>query len=442
VFNFLNSDKGKITNNFMHLQLMKLNKLDGNVDSLANRIANVRTWSYVSNKNDWVENQNYWINKTKLLEDRLSDRLHEEITKTFIDKRASVLARGLKQDMEFDTKILKNNDVMIDNQFIGKINGLKLELDFKKGALETDIKSLKKAARKTIGPELEKRIQIIIDTGLLDLKSDFKVYWNNSPIGKLSPGKDYLTPNIELLVDDMLEKNQRDMLTNFLEKWLKNKIKTTLKSLFDLKNLKDKNSSVKALAYQLYENNGVLMRDQVSNYIQKLDQSDRKILRDLGVKFGRYHVFLNKLIKPEPVSLRTLLWKNHHQQFLNLELPTFGLNFIHNDKIKNKNFMLICGFEKFNNFFVRIDILERLFVKIMNSNIGNSQEIKLVPEMLNLLGCNKDNFKQLLKIMSYKIVEKENEVFFKYVPKKKIKNEIKKNKKENPFGILKNLNLN
>ena len=442
VFNFLNSDKGKITNNFMHLQLMKLNKLDGNVDSLANRIANVRTWSYVSNKNDWVENQNYWINKTKLLEDRLSDRLHEEITKTFIDKRASVLARGLKQDMEFDTKILKNNEVMIDNQFIGKINGLKLELDFKKGALETDIKSLKKAARKTIGPELEKRIQIIIDTGLLDLKSDFKVYWNNSPIGKLSPGKDYLTPNIELLVDDMLEKNQRDMLTNFLEKWLKNKIKTTLKSLFDLKNLKDKNSSVKALAYQLYENNGVLMRDQVSNYIQKLDQSDRKILRDLGVKFGRYHVFLNKLIKPEPVSLRTLLWKNHHQQFLNLELPTFGLNFIHNDKIKNKNFMLICGFEKFDNFFVRIDILERLFVKIMNSNIGNSQEIKLVPEMLNLLGCNKDNFKQLLKIMSYKIIEKENEVFFKYVPKKKIKNEIKKNKKENPFGILKNLNLN
>ncbi len=442
VFNFLNSDKGKITNNFMHIQLMKLNKLDGNVDSLANRIANVRTWSYVSNKNDWVENQNYWINKTKLLEDRLSDRLHEEITKTFIDKRASVLAIGLKQDMEFDTKILKNNDVMIDNQFIGKINGLKLELDFKKGALETDIKSLKKAARKTIGPELEKRIQIIIDTGLLDLKNDFKVYWNNSPIGKLSPGKDYLTPNIELLVDDMLEKNQRDMLTNFLEKWLKNKIKTTLKSLFDLKNLKDKNSSIKALAYQLYENNGVLMRDQVSNYIQKLDQSDRKILRDLGVKFGRYHVFLNKLIKPEPVSLRTLLWKNHHQQFLNLELPTFGLNFIHNDKIKNKNFMLICGFEKFNNFFVRIDILERLFVKIMNSNIGNSQEIKLVPEMLNLLGCNKDNFKQLLKIMSYKIIEKENEVFFKYVPKKKIKNEIKKNKKENPFGILKNLNLN
>ena len=157
VFTYLNKDKGKITDDFMRLQLVKLDKLEGNVDSLSNRIANVRTWSYVSNKNNWVENQNYWIEKTKLLEDRLSDRLHEELTKTFIDKRASVLVRGLKQDMEFDTKILDDNKVMIDNQFIGKINGLKLELDLKKGALETDIKSLKKAARQTVGPELEKK---------------------------------------------------------------------------------------------------------------------------------------------------------------------------------------------------------------------------------------------------------------------------------------------
>ncbi len=94
VFKFLTSKKGLISEDYMRLQLMKLDKLDGNVDSLSNRIANVRTWSYVSNKNNWVENQSYWIEKTKHLEDRLSDRLHEELTKTFIDKRASVLARG------------------------------------------------------------------------------------------------------------------------------------------------------------------------------------------------------------------------------------------------------------------------------------------------------------------------------------------------------------
>ena len=74
VFKYLTSEKGKITDDYMRLQLVKLDKLDGNVDSLSNRIANVRTWSYVSNKNNWVENQSYWIEKTKHLEDRLSDR--------------------------------------------------------------------------------------------------------------------------------------------------------------------------------------------------------------------------------------------------------------------------------------------------------------------------------------------------------------------------------
>ena len=441
VFKYLNSKKGKITDEFMRLQLMKLDKLEGNVDSLSNRIANVRTWSYVSNKNNWVENQNYWIEKTKLLEDKLSDRLHEELTKTFIDKRASVLARGLKQDMEFDTKILENNDVIIDGQFIGKINGLKLELDLKKGALETDIKSLKKAARQGVAPELEKRIGIIIDTGLVELQNDSKIYWNKAIIGRLTPGKDYLNPNFELIVDDILEQNQKIRLTKFLEKWLKNKIETTLKSLIDLKDLKEKNSSIKALAYQLYENNGVLKRDQVIEYLKNLAQNERKILRELGVKFGRYHVFLHRLIKPEAVSLRTLLWKNYHQKYFDLQPPTFGLNFIDNKNQKNKNFMLLCGFEKFESFFVRIDILERLFMQIINSK--SDKEIKMIPEMLNLLGCNKDNFKKLLLNMGYRVIEKNDEVFFKYRPNKNNKKIYdKKISKESPFGILKNLNLN
>ena len=190
VFNFLNGKEGKISNDYMRLQLMKLDKLEGNVDSLSNRIANVRTWSYVSNKINWVENQNFWIEKTKLLEDKLSERLHEELTKTFIDKRASVLVRGLKQDMTFKTEIIEDDKVIIDKQFIGKLKGLKLELDLKAGALETDIKSLKKAARQTVGPELEKRIQTIIDTGLLEIKDNFKIYWKEFPIATLSPGKD------------------------------------------------------------------------------------------------------------------------------------------------------------------------------------------------------------------------------------------------------------
>jgi len=442
VFSFLNGAEGKITNDYMRLQLMKLDKLEGNVDSLSNRIANVRTWSYVSNKINWVENQSYWIEKTKLLEDKLSVRLHEELTKTFIDKRASVLARGLKQDMEFKTEIMEDDKVIIDEQFIGNLKGLRFELDLKAGALETDIKSLKKAARQTVGPELKKRIQLIIDTGLVEIKDDFKIYWKNFPIAKLMAGKDYLNPELSLIVDDILEANDRQKLSEFIEKWIQEKINIVLKSLIGLKNLKESNSSIKALAYQLYENNGVIKRDNVIEYLKKLGQEERKILRDLGVKFGRYHVFLFRLLKPEAVSLRTLLWKNFHQKYFDLKPPTFGLNFLDNKNIKDKDFMLLCGFENFDSYFVRIDILERLFVQIINSNPDKNSEIKLIPEMLNLLGCSKENFKRLIEKMNYKTIEKKNEMYFRYSPKKKIKKYLKKVDSSNsPFKILKGLNF-
>ena len=443
VFDFLNGINGKISNDYMRIQLMKLDNLDGNVDSLSNRIANVRTWSYVSNKINWVENQNYWIEKTKILEDRLSERLHEELTRTFIDKRASILARGLKQDMDFKTEIMENDKVVIDGQFIGNLKGLKFEMDLKAGALETDIKSLKKAARQTVGPELKKRIQLILDTGLIEIKNDFKIYWRDFPIAKLEQGKDYLNPEIFIIVDDLLDNKDKQNFSNFIEKWIKEKIELVLKSLIDLKNLKESNSSIKALAYQLYENNGVLKRENVTDYLKKLGQEERKILRELGVKFGRYHIFLYKLLKPEAVSLRILLWKNFHQKFLNLAPPTFGLNFVEDKNAKNKNFMLLCGFENFENYFVRIDILERLFVQIINSNPDKNKEIRLVPEMLNLLGCNKQNFQKLIEKMNYKTFEKENELYFKYHPKKIIKKSSKRIVTSNsPFKVLKNLNLN
>ena len=443
VFNFLNSKKGKITNNYMKEQLAILDKMEGNIDSLSNRIANVRTWSYVSNKVNWVENQDYWIERTKLLEDRLSDRLHEELTKSFIDKRASILARGLKQDMTFDTKIIENDKVEIDNQFIGTLKGLKLELDLKTGTLDTDLKSLKKAARQSIGPELSKRINQIIDTGLIEIKNDFKIYWGKFPIAKLSPGKNYLEPEFSLIIDDSIEANEQKKLQQYLEKWVKEKINDILKSLIELKTLKESNSSTRALAYQLYENNGVLKRENVSEYLKKLGQEERKILRNLGVKFGRYHIFLFKLLKPEAVSLRILLWKNYNQKFFDLLPPTFGLNFLENKDFKNKKFMLLCGFENFDEYFVRIDILERLFMQIINSNLENKTNIKLVPEMLNLLGCSKDNFLKLIKKMNYKVFETNSDTYFKYMKSPKItKKPIKKNiPKDSPFNVLKNISF-
>ena len=104
-----------------------------------------------------------------------------------------------------------------------------------------------------------------------------------------------MNPNFDLIIDDIIEQNTKHKLNEFINKWIHTKINTVLKSLIDLKNIKENNSSIKALAYQLYENNGVLKREQVSEYLKNLEQRERKILRELGVKFGRYHVFLHQL---------------------------------------------------------------------------------------------------------------------------------------------------
>ncbi len=443
VFNFLTGEESKIPNYYMKKQLSMLDKLDGNVDSISNRISNVRTWSYVANKSNWVENQDYWVERTKNLEDKLSDRLHDELTKTFIDKRASVLAKGLKQDIELKTQILEEEKVLINDQYIGILKGLKLQLDLKVDALDADIKSLKKAARQNVGPEITNRIQQIMDTGLIELRDNFKIYWRNDPIAKLAPGSDYLNPKIDLIIDEMIENNERNDLNDYLNKWIIKKIETELNSLIELKNIKENNPELRALAFRLYENNGVIKRSNIADYLKKINQDDRKKLRKLGVKFGRYHVFLFKLFKPSSVSLRILLWKSYNNKFLNLSPPTFGLNFVNNMKSTNKDFMLLCGFEKFDDIYVRIDILERLFLLIFNSEKEGKKEIKVVPEMLNLLGCSKENFKKLLKKMDYKIYEKEKELFIKYLPSKNkvSKRHDKKDYSNNPFSVLNQLVL-
>ncbi len=442
VFGFLTSGKKKVLNKYMKKQLNSLDKLEGNVDSISNRIANVRTWSYVSNKKGWVENQDYWIERTKILEDKLSDRLHEELTKSFIDKRASILARGLKQDIDLKTEITDQKNVLIDGQYIGELKGLKLNLDLKIDSLDTDIKSLKKASRQGVGPELVKRINQIINSNILKLKEDFKIYWGNDPIAYLTPGKNYLEPNLNLIADDILEFENRNRLQIHLEQWLKKFIREKLTDLVNLNNIEKNNNSIRALCYQLFENNGVLKRDLVSEFVKQLSLDNRKILRKNGIKIGRYHVYLHKIIKPEAVTTRLLLWKNYYRKNMNLKPPTFGLNFIIEKNNINSNFMLICGFEKFKNFYVRIDILERLFIKIIENT--KDKEVKLQSEMMNLLGCTKENFLKLLVLMGYKYKERNKEIFFQYKPfRKKVFEKLKKvNKDDNPFNILNNVNFN
>jgi ATP-dependent RNA helicase SUPV3L1/SUV3 len=437
VFKFLTTRKNKIPSSFMKDQLKGLEKDHGNVDLLSHRLSNVRTWSYVANKKNWVENSDYWVQLTKNIEDKLSDKLHDELTKSFIDKKISILSRSLKQDLMLNTKINDENKIYIDDQLIGELKGLKFFIEITSKTLDTDIKSIKKAARKGVEEELIKRVEEITAKGEIEISGENKILWKNYPIARLKKGSNYLNPEIEIIADDSLNLDSKLKLITYLNKWLNIYINKVLGDLIKLTKYKIENQYLRGLVFQLYENNGVVKRSEVDQLVKSVPAEERKKLWGMGIKIGRYHIYLPKMLKPKAVEFRIGLWKIFNILSDKNKIPQSGLNFLISKNFE-KNFLLLCGFEKFNEFFIRIDILEKLFIKILEST--KDRKFKINAEMMNLLGCSKENFYKLMSYMNYKKDKTVDTYIFKGERRKKEKL-IKFDKKENPFNKLLSLNI-
>ena len=437
VFQFLTTRKKRIPSIFMKEQLKGLEKEHGNVDLLSHRLSNVRTWSYVANKKNWVENSDYWVQLTKDIEDKLSDKLHDELTKSFIDKKISILSRSLKQDLILDTKINEENKIHIDGQLIGELKGLKFLIEITSKTLDTDIKSIKKAARKGVEEELVNRIKEILSKGEIEINSENKILWKGYPIARLKKGKDYLNPEIDIIADDSLNLESKTSLISYLNKWLYNYKNEVLGDLINLTKHEIKNQYLRGLVFQLYENNGVVKRSEIDQIVKSIPAEERKKLWGMGIKIGRYHIYLPKMLKPKAVEFRVNLWKTFYSLSDKNKIPQSGLNFLINQNFE-RNFLLLCGFEKFKEFYVRIDILEKLFIKIID--VTKDRKFKINAEMMNLLGCSKKNFFKLMNFMGYKKDKTVDTYIFSGERKKRDKL-IKFDKKENPFNKLLSLNI-
>ena len=437
VFQFLTTRKRRIPSSFMKDQLKGLEKDHGNVDLLSHRLSNVRTWSYVANKKNWVENSDYWVQLTKNIEDKLSDKLHDELTKSFIDKKISILSRSLKQDLVLNTKINEENKIHIDGQLIGELKGLKFLIEVTSKTLDTDIKSIKKAARKGVEEELIKRVDNIVSNGEIEISNENKIIWKDNPIAWLKKGNSYLNPEIDIIADDALSLDSKNKLILYLNKWLNDHIDKVLGDLIKLTKHKIENKYLRGLVFQLYENNGVVKRNNVEQIVKAIPTEERRKLWDMGIKIGRYHIYLPKMLKPKAVEFRVRLWKIFNNFSDKNEIPQSGLNFLINKDYDNK-FLLLCGFEKFKEFFIRIDILEKLFIKIIDST--KDRKFKINSEMMNLLGCSKENFYKLMNYMNYK-KDKSIDTYIFMGERKKKSSLIKFDKKENPFNKLLSLNI-
>ena len=192
------------------------------------------------------------------------------------------------------TEVKEDNKVLIDNQHIGELKGLKFHIEYTANTLDTDIKSIKKAARSGIKEELIKRVDKIINDKKIELENDNKIYWLNNSIGKVKKGTNYLSPEIDIIADDALPIETKNKLLLFLNKWLSDHINNELGDLINLTKIKIEDQYLRGLVFQIYENNGVIKRNKIENIIKLISKENRKRLWGMGVKIGRYHVFLQK----------------------------------------------------------------------------------------------------------------------------------------------------
>ncbi|RWO86966.1 helicase-related protein [Mesorhizobium sp.] len=411
---------GHVNENYMAEQVRRADTTEGDIDTLSHRIAQIRTWTFVSNRPGWLADQAHWQEKTREIEDRLSDALHERLTKRFVDRRTSVLMRRLRENTMPEAEISPTGTVLVEGHHVGELQGFRFTADQTAGG--EDAKAVRTAAQKALAAEFESRAERFgaSANGDIALGSDGTLRWIGAPIGTLVSGEDALKPRLVLLADEQLTGPARDKVAARAERFVNFQIESLLKPLVDLRNADQISGIGRGIAFQLVENFGLINRRDIAEEMKSLDQEGRAALRRLGVRFGAYHVFVPALIKPAPAGLVTLLWalKNDGK-----DKPGFG-DVVHAlasgrtsvviDPAFDKTFYKLAGYRNLGRRAVRIDILERLADLIRPATnwkpgLGqrpdgayDGQSFMVTPPMMSILGATADDMEEILKGLGYR----------------------------------------
>ena len=412
--------KGHVDENYMAEQVRRADSTDGDIDTLSQRIAQIRTWTFVSNRPGWLADPTHWQEKTREIEDRLSDALHERLTKRFVDRRTSVLVRRLRENSMLEAEISPTGTVVVEGHHVGELQGFRFTAD--QSANGEDAKAVKTAAQKALAAEFEARADRCAASanGDIALGSDGVLRWIGAPIGTLASGEDALRPRVILFADEQLTGPARDKVAARAERFVNFQIESLLKPLVDLKNADQITGIGRGIAFRLVEEFGLINRRDIAEDVKSLDQAGRAALRRLGVRFGAYHIFIPSLIKPAPAGLITLLWALAND---GKDKPGFG-DVVHAlasgrtsvviDPAFDRTFYKLAGFRPLGRRAVRVDILERLADLIRpalawKAGLGarpdgayDGQAFMVTPAMMSILGANADDMEEILKGLGYR----------------------------------------
>jgi ATP-dependent RNA helicase SUPV3L1/SUV3 len=399
IFGFLR-EWGRVPDDWIGAQVKRIDRTDGDIDTLSKRLAYIRTWTYVAQRTGWVDDESHWRGATRAVEDRLSDALHGALTQRFVDRRTSVLIRRLKQKESLVAEVNDKGEVTVEGQFVGRLEGFRFRLDATATAEEG--KTLRAAAVASLRPELHLRSDRFYNAP--DTEIDFTeqggLMWGENAVGRLAAGPEPLKPQVVAFVDEEAGPEVAQKVQRRLQHFIDRKIATLFEPLLAMGRDEAMTGLARGFAFRLVENLGIIPRENIATEVKELDQDARGALRKHGVRFGQFTVFLPLLLKPAPTRLRLVLWSLSRGLDEFPESPPPGLVTVPALKDGPAGYDAMAGYRATGERAIRIDMLERLADMLRQENSRGGFEAKA--DMLSITGLSLEQFAHLMEGLGYR----------------------------------------
>ena len=405
IFGHLAGPEGVLPTDWVARSIAGLDRREGDVDTLATRIAHIRTWTYVAHRPDWIDDPRHWQGRAREVEDRLSDALHARLTQRFVDRRTAALTRRLRQNSELIATVAQDGEVLVEGHGVGRLEGFRFLPDTGEGGLEARI--LRAAANRAVAREVGDRAARLIEAGddAFALGPDARVRWVGAAVARLAAGRSALKPSVRMLPSELGPAGAREEVRARLSRWLDSHISETLGALARLEGA-EIDGAARGIAFQLVESLGSTPRATLAPQLAALASRDRARLRRLAVRFGEVNVFVPATLKPRAAALKCLLWAVR-EGVAGAPPPAPGLVSVAVEKGLGEGHYGAAGFAVCGGRAVRIDMLERL-AQLTRVRAG-AGPFTSDHELLSLVGCGRDEFAAVMARLGYEVAPGDGE---------------------------------
>ena len=399
IYDFLASPGEELPTDWLADHIVRLDRADGDIDALAARIAYVRTWTYVCHHADWVRDAAHWQQRTREVEDRLSDALHDRLTQRFVDRRSAALTRGLGGARALDSNVAQDGEVEVEGHAIGYLRGFRFVADA--AGAGPEMRLLRAAAQRALGHEIRARSGALVgEADPAFALDDGNVLWRGEIVARLAAGSAPRAPRILLLADDGLEGNVRRRIERRLENWLAAYLRRALAPLLALE-APGLTGAARGIAYQLVEGLGAVPRAEVRDLAEALSPGERRALSRRGVRLGAVTVFVPAMLKRGRPALGGLLWALGRGA--SPSAPPPGAVSVAADPDLPVGYYGASGYRLFGSRAVRVDQVERLWLAIRR--LARTGPVSPAPELQRIAGCKGDAFAEVLLGLGFAAVE-------------------------------------